>query len=175
MLALLASSCTASEQSAQPARLSEVRVGVLAPLSGPSRTAGSDALHGAQLAAAVVSGDTGDERPASGLVDLGGGKVTIVSADTKSDPAAAAGAADQECSPMRRFGSSLRDAWRLAGPYWRSEERGRALLLLAAVVGLNLSLVGMNVLISYWSREFFNSMQERDEAAFFGLLLWGRQ
>jgi vitamin B12/bleomycin/antimicrobial peptide transport system ATP-binding/permease protein len=76
---------------------------------------------------------------------------------------------------MRRFGSSLRDAWRLAGPYWRSEERGRALLLLAAVVGLNLSLVGMNVLISYWSREFFNSMQERDEAAFFGLLLWGRQ
>jgi putative ATP-binding cassette transporter len=31
------------------------------------------------------------------------------------------------------------------------------------VVGLNLSLVGMNVLISYWSREFFNSIQERDE------------
>ena len=76
---------------------------------------------------------------------------------------------------MRRLGPSLRDAWRLAGPYWRSEERGRALLLLAAVVALNLSLVGMDVLLSYWSREFFNSMQERDEAAFFGLLLWGRQ
>ena len=75
---------------------------------------------------------------------------------------------------MRRFGPSLRDAWRLAGPYWRSEERGRGLLLLAAVVGLNLALVAMNVLLSYWSREFFNSMQERDEAAFFGLLLWGR-
>jgi vitamin B12/bleomycin/antimicrobial peptide transport system ATP-binding/permease protein len=76
---------------------------------------------------------------------------------------------------MRRLGPSLRDAWNLAGPYWRSEERGRGLLLLAAVVGLNLSLVGMNVLLSYWSREFFNSMQERDEAAFFSLLLWGRQ
>ena len=76
---------------------------------------------------------------------------------------------------MRRLGPSLRDAWSLAGPYWRSEERGRGLLLLAAVVGLNLSLVGMNVLLSYWSREFFNSMQERDEAAFFSLLLWGRQ
>lgn len=76
---------------------------------------------------------------------------------------------------MRRFGLSLRDAWRLAGPYWRGEERGRALLLLGAVVGLNLALVGLNVLISYWSREFFNSMQDRDEAAFFGLLLWGRE
>ena len=76
---------------------------------------------------------------------------------------------------MRRLGPSLRDAWRLAGPYWRSEERGRALLLLAAVVGLNLSLVGLEVLFSYWSREFFNSIQERDEAAFFGLLLWGRR
>jgi putative ATP-binding cassette transporter len=75
---------------------------------------------------------------------------------------------------MRRLGSSLREAWRLAGPYWRSEERGRALLLLSAVVALNLSLVGMNVLLSYWSREFFNSMERRDEAAFFGLLLWGR-
>jgi putative ATP-binding cassette transporter len=76
---------------------------------------------------------------------------------------------------MRRFGLSLRDAWRLAGPYWRSEERGRALLLLAAVVGLNLATVGMDVLISFWNREFFNSIQERDEAAFFELLLWGRQ
>jgi branched-chain amino acid transport system substrate-binding protein len=104
VLALLASSCTASEQSAQPARLGEVRVGVLAPLSGPSRTAGSDALHGAQLAAAVVSGDTGDELPASGLVDLGGGKVTIVSADTKSDPAAAAGAAVRLVTQERTVG-----------------------------------------------------------------------
>ncbi|MBD0273246.1 MAG: ABC transporter ATP-binding protein/permease, partial [Acetobacteraceae bacterium] len=76
---------------------------------------------------------------------------------------------------MRRFGSSLRDARRLAGPYWRSEERGRALLLLSAVVGLNLLMVGMDVLISYWNREFFNSMQERDEGAFFALILWGRQ
>ena len=78
---------------------------------------------------------------------------------------------------MRRFGLPLplRDAWRLAGPYWRGEERGRARLLLAAVVALNLALVGMDVLISYWSREFFNSMEQRDEAAFFGLLLWGRR
>ncbi|TCZ61374.1 ABC transporter ATP-binding protein/permease [Roseicella aquatilis] len=76
---------------------------------------------------------------------------------------------------MRRLGSFLRDAWRIAGPYWRSEERWRARLLLGVVVALNLSLVGMNVLLSYWNREFFNSLQEKDAEAFWQLLFLWRQ
>ncbi|MBV1798179.1 ABC transporter ATP-binding protein/permease [Siccirubricoccus sp. G192] len=76
---------------------------------------------------------------------------------------------------MRRLGHFLHDAWRLAAPYWRSEERGRALLLLGVVVGLNLALVGMSVLLSYWNREFFNSLQEKDAEAFWNLLFWWRQ
>lgn len=76
---------------------------------------------------------------------------------------------------MRRLGSFLRDAWRIAGPYWRSEERWRARLLLGVVVGLNLSLVGMSVLLSYWNREFFNSLQDKDAEAFWALLFWWRQ
>ena len=76
---------------------------------------------------------------------------------------------------MRRIASFLADAWRIAGPFWRSEERGRARLLLAAVVVLNLSLVGMSVLLSYWNREFFNSLQEKNAEAFWGLLFWSRQ
>ena len=73
---------------------------------------------------------------------------------------------------MRRIGTFLSDAWRLAGPYWRSEERWRARLLLGVVVALNLSLVGMSVLLSYWNREFFNSLQEKDAEAFWSLLFW---
>ncbi|RYI99385.1 MAG: ABC transporter ATP-binding protein/permease, partial [Acetobacteraceae bacterium] len=76
---------------------------------------------------------------------------------------------------MRRIGHFLSDAWRLAGPYWRSEERWRARLLLGVVVALNLSLVGMSVLLSYWNREFFNSLQEKDAGAFWSLLFWWRQ
>ena len=76
---------------------------------------------------------------------------------------------------MRRIGSFLRDAWRIAGPYWRSEERWRARLLLGVVVALNLSLVGMSVLLSYWNREFFNSLQEKNADAFWALLFWWRQ
>src|SRR3954470_11942203 len=76
---------------------------------------------------------------------------------------------------MRRLGSFLRDAWRIAGPFWRSEERWRARLLLGVVVVLNLSLVAMSVLLSYWNREFFNSLQEKNSEAFWALLFWWRQ
>jgi putative ATP-binding cassette transporter len=76
-------------------------------------------------------------------------------------------------TPMR-LGPFLHAAWRLAAPYWRSEERWRARLLLGVVVVLNLSLVGMSVWLSYWNREFFNSLQEKNAEAFWDLLLWGR-
>ncbi len=76
---------------------------------------------------------------------------------------------------MRHLGHFLSDAWTLAGPFWRSEERWRARLLLGVVIILNLSLVGMSVLLSYWNREFFNSLQAKDADAFWGLLFWWRQ
>jgi vitamin B12/bleomycin/antimicrobial peptide transport system ATP-binding/permease protein len=69
---------------------------------------------------------------------------------------------------------ALREAWALAAPYWRSEERLRAWALLAAVVGLNLALVGMSVVLSFWNREFFNALQARDADAFWALLFLGR-
>jgi len=76
---------------------------------------------------------------------------------------------------MRRLFPFLRDVRHLAGPYWRSEERWRARLLLGVVILLNLSLVGMSVLLSYWNREFFNSLQAKDSDAFWSLLFWWRQ
>jgi putative ATP-binding cassette transporter len=71
---------------------------------------------------------------------------------------------------MRRILPALREGWSLAAPYWRSEERWRARLLLGAVVGLNLTLVFMSVLLSYWNREFFNALEARDSARFTALL-----
>jgi len=74
---------------------------------------------------------------------------------------------------MRRLGSFLGDAWALARPYWSSEERGRALLLLGAVVALNLSLVGMTVVLTYWQRAFYNALEQKDAATFWALLVLG--
>jgi vitamin B12/bleomycin/antimicrobial peptide transport system ATP-binding/permease protein len=76
---------------------------------------------------------------------------------------------------MRGLRSFLRDAWHLARPYYRSEEKWSAWGLLASILALRLLLVGMTVVLSFWNREFFNSLQDKDFAAFFGLLFVYRQ
>lgn len=72
---------------------------------------------------------------------------------------------------MTRLGEVLRDAWTLVRPYWFSEDRwaGRGLLLV--VVVLNLFIVYINVLLSKWYNLFYNSLQDKDFAAFGSLLL----
>ncbi len=67
-----------------------------------------------------------------------------------------------------------RDAWRLAKPYFNSDERWRARGLLTAIVVMNLSLVGMDVVLNFWSRAFFNALQQKDWDAFIALLLTWR-
>ena len=77
---------------------------------------------------------------------------------------------------MRGLGSFLNGAWQLSKPYfWRSEERWSALILLASILGLRFGLVGMSVVLSYWNREFFNALQEKNWDAFVSLLFWYRQ
>jgi vitamin B12/bleomycin/antimicrobial peptide transport system ATP-binding/permease protein len=62
--------------------------------------------------------------------------------------------------------SFLRDAWRLAKPYWSSEEKWWAWGLLLAVVALNLAGVYISVRINTFQRDFFNAIQEYDWSAF---------
>ena len=71
---------------------------------------------------------------------------------------------------MRNLGPVLEDAWRLTLPYFRSEEKWSARLLLASIVALNLLLVGMTVVLSYWNRAFFDSLQNKDWDLFMQLL-----
>jgi len=60
----------------------------------------------------------------------------------------------------------LRQAWDLAWPYWKSEEKWSAIGLLAAVVALNLITVGLNVRFNTWYNDFYNTLQEYDWAQF---------
>lgn len=64
-----------------------------------------------------------------------------------------------------------RDTWTLARPYFSSSKRVTAWSLLAAIVVMNLALVGMDVVLSFWNRAFFNSLQNKDYEAFTELLL----
>ena len=72
---------------------------------------------------------------------------------------------------MRGLGPFLKDAWHLALPYFRSEERWSARGLLAAVVALNLVSVGMAVLFNFWRADFYNALQAKDWNGFVQLLL----
>lgn len=64
---------------------------------------------------------------------------------------------------QRSFISKL---WSLTAPYWRSEDWKLAWLLSVVIIALNLGLVGMNVVFNYWYNDFYNSLQNKDFAAF---------
>jgi putative ATP-binding cassette transporter len=67
---------------------------------------------------------------------------------------------------LRAVGAALADAWRLAKPYFSSEERWAALALLGTIIALNLISVYLNVLFSYWYKIFYNALQAKDAAGF---------
>jgi putative ATP-binding cassette transporter len=56
--------------------------------------------------------------------------------------------------------------WRLAAPYFRSEDRWKARGLLAAIVLLNLGAVYMLVLLNEWNRVFYDALQNKNAAVF---------
>ncbi|MDB5406842.1 MAG: Xenobiotic-transporting ATPase, partial [Rhodospirillales bacterium] len=65
----------------------------------------------------------------------------------------------------------LRDAWRIAKPYWVSEERWAARGLLTTIVVLSLLLVWINVRLNSWRNDFYNTLQNYDESGFFRQLI----
>ena len=76
---------------------------------------------------------------------------------------------------MRGLGPFLRDAWRLARPYYHSEQKWSAWGLLLVVIALNLLIVGMGVVFSFWNRVMFNTLQTKDWDAFVHLLFLYRR
>jgi vitamin B12/bleomycin/antimicrobial peptide transport system ATP-binding/permease protein len=67
---------------------------------------------------------------------------------------------------MKKVGSYVADWWRLVLPYFKSEERWIAISLLIGAVSLTLGVVALEVLFNDWNRRFYDSLQNKDEAAF---------
>jgi vitamin B12/bleomycin/antimicrobial peptide transport system ATP-binding/permease protein len=80
---------------------------------------------------------------------------------------------------MDRIIVALREFLTLALPYFRSEDKWRARLLLAGVIAAELGLVYVAVTVIQWNARFFNALEARDWAAFkrelfmFGLITLG--
>jgi putative ATP-binding cassette transporter len=68
--------------------------------------------------------------------------------------------------------STLATLWRLAIPYFRSEDRWAGRALLAAVVACELAIVAITVLLNHWNNRFYNALQERNWDAFVSELLF---
>ncbi len=63
---------------------------------------------------------------------------------------------------MNNIRSTLATVWRIAAPYFRSEDKLAGRALLAAVITIELSLVGIDVLLNQWNNRFYNALQEKD-------------
>jgi len=66
----------------------------------------------------------------------------------------------------------LGKVWKLARPYWFSEERWRARGLLVAIVLLSLAQVYLLVVFNRWNRDFFNALEQKVAADAGALLLY---
>ncbi len=77
---------------------------------------------------------------------------------------------------MNNIRSTLATVWRIAGPYFRSEDKLAGRGLLAAVIAIELALVLISVLLNQWNNRFYNALQEKNwdgfitEVVFFSVL-----
>jgi len=62
--------------------------------------------------------------------------------------------------------STLATVWRIAAPYFRSEDKLAGRTLLAAVISIELALVGLDVLLNQWNNRFYNALQDKNWEVF---------
>lgn len=67
---------------------------------------------------------------------------------------------------MNNVGAILANVWRIALPYFRSEDRWAGRALLAGVIAIELAVVAINVLFNRWNNVFYNALQERNQEVF---------
>jgi vitamin B12/bleomycin/antimicrobial peptide transport system ATP-binding/permease protein len=63
---------------------------------------------------------------------------------------------------VNNFRSTLATVWRIAAPYFGSEDKFAGRLLLASVVTIELMVVAINVLLNQWNNRFYNALQEKN-------------
>jgi putative ATP-binding cassette transporter len=84
------------------------------------------------------------------------------SAESPTLPSADGNGSDQ--------GGTLHRFMRLALPYFSSEEKWAARLLVAGVLGLTLLQTAIQIRLNIWNRDFFNALEARDWQAFVGTM-----
>lgn len=94
-----------------------------------------------------------------------------------SPPSASQSPATTQQEPAGKSGSNLptllRRFWKVAAPYWYSEDdKTQARLRLAAVFALTLGTTGISVGFNFLGRDFYNSLANKDQEQFTKQLLY---
>jgi len=63
---------------------------------------------------------------------------------------------------VNNISSTLATVWRIAAPYFRSEDKWVGRALLAAVITIELALVAIDVLLNQWQNRFYTGLQEKN-------------
>ncbi|CAO2194202.1 unnamed protein product [Urochloa humidicola] len=93
-------------------------------------------------------------------------------------PRAAAGGGEAAAPDSRekRAGTDLKTLatrfWKVAVPYWWSEDKTQARLRLAAVFALTLGTTGISVGFNFLGRDFYNALADKDQEKFTQQLLY---
>jgi putative ATP-binding cassette transporter len=69
------------------------------------------------------------------------------------------------------FSTTLATIWRIALPYFRSDDAWAGRVLLTAVIAIELANVGIMVLINQWNARFYNALQDHNWDSFVRELL----
>ncbi|KAK8956028.1 hypothetical protein KSP40_PGU000237 [Platanthera guangdongensis] len=68
---------------------------------------------------------------------------------------------DQRVGP--NLETLFRRFWKVAAPYWSSEDKIQARLRLGAVFALTLTTTGISVGFNFLGRDFYNSLANKDQ------------
>jgi vitamin B12/bleomycin/antimicrobial peptide transport system ATP-binding/permease protein len=77
----------------------------------------------------------------------------------------------ESMSKFQSFRAFMGQVGRLALPYFQSDQKWKARGLLATIVALNLASVYMAVLFNKWNVGFYDSLQNKEQAAFWEALI----
>ncbi|KAH7685821.1 Fatty-acyl-CoA-transporting ATPase protein [Dioscorea alata] len=88
----------------------------------------------------------------------------------------AAGSSLEQDKNEKRTGPDLPTLWRrfykVAAPYWFSDDKNQARLRLASVFVLTLGTTGISVLFNFLGRDFYNALANKDQEQFTKQLLY---
>ncbi|KAL9227132.1 hypothetical protein vseg_002864 [Gypsophila vaccaria] len=97
---------------------------------------------------------------------------SIKSSSSSSPLPSSSSSAVDDARKLPEVGTLLRRFWKVAKPYWSSEDKVQARVRLATVFALTLGTTGISVAFSYLGRDFYNALANKDQEQFMKQLLY---